>query len=292
MIDNTPSTSAATSPMFSMSGDGTDDVAIPTVFLFTQDASKLLIALSKDPTIKVTLAEYKRDGETSLHHEEQSMFHKLKVSVQEFLNKHTGIEFTNTVDVGGFRGHIGVDKIRITHRKIEENETPDEKTTNQQWSQIRKGLLHSILRSETKELFVPMNILRIYYQTLSDDAKEEPAKQDVVRQTRWLLNELNVEHHRKDDELVVPGKGIASEVEVPEETDETKQTLEKLNSILDTINQIQKNMIDDLNKMSKHELFVSEKRGDSGKVILTKEQLEVGENKSDEKSEKRATDEL
>lgn len=53
IVDNVPGTSAQTSPLFSMSGDGTDDVTIPTVFLFTKDASKLIAALAKDPTLPV-----------------------------------------------------------------------------------------------------------------------------------------------------------------------------------------------------------------------------------------------
>lgn len=293
IIDNIPGTSAATSPKFSMSGDGTDDVTIPAVFLFTQDASKLLLALSKDPTITVTLGEYKVDSETWPQNEEQSMFHKLKISVQEFLSKHV-IDFTNAVNVGGFTGYIGADKIRIIHRKTEEKEIPSEKTTNQQWSQIRKGLLHSILHSETKELFVPLNILRIYYQTLSNDPAEEMSKQDVTKQTQWLLNELNVEYHRKEDDFLIKVEGVASEVNEPlQEELDTRRKLEKLNSILETINQIQKNVIDDLSKISNDDLFVSEKRSDSDKVILKKEQLEASESKSNEKQQKNsAKDEL
>lgn len=59
MVDNTPGTSAATSPMFAMSGDGTDDVNIPVVFLFYQDASQLLQAVSSSPALEVTVAGMK-----------------------------------------------------------------------------------------------------------------------------------------------------------------------------------------------------------------------------------------
>ena len=57
MVDNTPGTSAATSPMFAMSGDGTDDVTIPVVFLFYQDASQLLQAVTANPALEVTVAD-------------------------------------------------------------------------------------------------------------------------------------------------------------------------------------------------------------------------------------------
>lgn len=278
-----------------MSGDGIDDVTIPTVFLFTQDASKLLLALSKDPTIKVTLREYKLDSEILPQNEEQSMFHKLKASVQEFFNKHTGIEFKKTVEVGGFKGYIGADKIRITHTKTEEKEIPSEKSMNQLWkTQTRKELLNSILRSSTKEVFVPLSILRIYYQMLSGDPVEEINKYDVGKMTLWLLNELNVEYHKKEDDFLIKVEGVAMEVnEQSPEVLDTRRKLEKLNSILETINQIEKNVIDDLSKISKDDLFVSEKRSDSGKVILTKEQLEASESEGDEKQQKNgAKDEL
>ncbi|KAK9500967.1 hypothetical protein O3M35_002118 [Rhynocoris fuscipes] len=47
---------AAGKSMFAMSGDGKDDVTIPVVFLMYDDASRLLVALNKDPTMPVTLA--------------------------------------------------------------------------------------------------------------------------------------------------------------------------------------------------------------------------------------------
>jgi mannosidase alpha-like ER degradation enhancer 3 len=43
--------------MFAMSGDGTDDVTIPVVFLFYQDASQLLQAVSGNPALEVTVAD-------------------------------------------------------------------------------------------------------------------------------------------------------------------------------------------------------------------------------------------
>lgn len=48
MLDNVDGSSAATSPIFAMSGDGkeVDDVAIPVVFLFSMEASELLKAIA------------------------------------------------------------------------------------------------------------------------------------------------------------------------------------------------------------------------------------------------------
>ena len=48
MLDNVDGSSAATSPIFAMSGDGkeVDDVTIPVVFLFSMEASELLKAIA------------------------------------------------------------------------------------------------------------------------------------------------------------------------------------------------------------------------------------------------------
>ncbi|XP_014292370.1 ER degradation-enhancing alpha-mannosidase-like protein 3 [Halyomorpha halys] len=54
VVDNSGDVSK-TSPLFAMSGDGNDDVNIPVVFLFVNDAAKLLSALTKDLKMKVTL---------------------------------------------------------------------------------------------------------------------------------------------------------------------------------------------------------------------------------------------
>jgi hypothetical protein len=43
--------------MFAMSGDGTDDITIPVVFLFYEDASQLLQAVGTNPALEVTVAD-------------------------------------------------------------------------------------------------------------------------------------------------------------------------------------------------------------------------------------------
>ena len=45
VIDHNKGTTSANSPLFSMSGDGTDDISIPMVFLFSNDAKELLETL-------------------------------------------------------------------------------------------------------------------------------------------------------------------------------------------------------------------------------------------------------
>jgi mannosidase alpha-like ER degradation enhancer 3 len=53
IFDNVPDTSITNQQMFAMSGDGTDDVTIPVVFLFSKEADKLRRALKLDPHIEV-----------------------------------------------------------------------------------------------------------------------------------------------------------------------------------------------------------------------------------------------
>lgn len=253
IIDNTPGSNAASSPMFSMSGDGTDDVNIPTVFLFAADAAKLLFALSRDAGIEVTIAEHKNGGQGGdeiVQSEEESMFYKLKVSVQEFLNKHTGIAFTKVVQIGKFKAHIGNEKIKITYQEEEEEDDDDAEkdlgagTTSPQWTQVRKDLLKSIFTSENKELYVPLNILRIYYQTLSDETMEEKKNQDTVKQAEWLLKQLAFEYDNKQDSLIKTEENVKvlsiltdlSHLTNDKDNDlETKETLKALNSILESV---------------------------------------------------------
>lgn len=54
VTDNVPGTAANDQPMFAMSGDGTDDVTIPVVFLFTEEAKILKTALENNPELDVS----------------------------------------------------------------------------------------------------------------------------------------------------------------------------------------------------------------------------------------------
>lgn len=280
IVDNTPDSSTTVSPLFSMSGDGTDDIKIPVVFLFTQDASKLLLALSTDSKLEVTISELKNDSEFWPSNEEESVFQKLKVSVQEFLNKHTGIVFTDTVVMGDFRANIGIDKIQISYKQNKDSDVyVPEWTTNLQWSQIRKGLIKSIMHSETQELYVPISILRIYYQTLSGASAEDLRNFDVTKQTMWLLEQLNIENRRKkDDDLVEVS-------ETPELAKEAK--LEQLKAILESTLQYE---VDNAATPT-DDLVIHGEDKTKSEVIITADHLEGTEQKSDVKTKKIA-DEL
>jgi ER degradation enhancer, mannosidase alpha-like 3 len=58
IFDNVPDTSIDNQPPFAMSGDGKDDVKIPTCFLFTQEAIKLRNALTIDSELEVKVLLY------------------------------------------------------------------------------------------------------------------------------------------------------------------------------------------------------------------------------------------
>ena len=65
VMDNTEGTAAATSPLFAMSGDGVDDIKIPMVFLFMEEAKLLMQIMAKDQNLKVTLEELPdKEGES------------------------------------------------------------------------------------------------------------------------------------------------------------------------------------------------------------------------------------
>lgn len=55
IFDNVPDTSINNQPPFAMSGDGKDDVKIPTCFLFTNEAIMLRNALDIDSRLEVGL---------------------------------------------------------------------------------------------------------------------------------------------------------------------------------------------------------------------------------------------
>lgn len=54
IFDNVPDTSINNQPPFAMSGDGKDDVKIPTCFLFTSEATMLRNALDIDSDLEVS----------------------------------------------------------------------------------------------------------------------------------------------------------------------------------------------------------------------------------------------
>ncbi len=66
--DHFEDTSAAESPFFAMSGDGSqdDDIKIPVVFLFKREGNLLLNALRRNPAFLVRMAEKSKNPGVSL----------------------------------------------------------------------------------------------------------------------------------------------------------------------------------------------------------------------------------
>lgn len=58
MVDNIPGSNADDQPMFAMSGDGVDDVVIPSVFLYTREKNVLMNAISSNPDIEVHISHH------------------------------------------------------------------------------------------------------------------------------------------------------------------------------------------------------------------------------------------
>lgn len=56
VTDNVPGTAANDQPMFAMSGDGNDDVTIPVVFLFTDEAKIMKAAIENNPELDVSIS--------------------------------------------------------------------------------------------------------------------------------------------------------------------------------------------------------------------------------------------
>lgn len=63
IVDNVENSSSKYLPMFSMSGDGSTDVIIQSVFLYSEDAKILLNSLEEYPLMKIKLENYIEDFE-------------------------------------------------------------------------------------------------------------------------------------------------------------------------------------------------------------------------------------
>ena len=57
VVDNNKGTTSSNSPLFSMSGDGTDDISIPMVFLFSNDAKELIELLQSAAKVNVAMMD-------------------------------------------------------------------------------------------------------------------------------------------------------------------------------------------------------------------------------------------
>ena len=56
LLDHTGGSTSESAPLFAMSGDGTNDVTIPMVFVFHQEGEKILDAFDHNGFVEVLLA--------------------------------------------------------------------------------------------------------------------------------------------------------------------------------------------------------------------------------------------
>ncbi|OAD55906.1 ER degradation-enhancing alpha-mannosidase-like 3 [Eufriesea mexicana] len=91
VLDNVDGSSATTSPIFAMSGDGkeVDDVTIPVVFLFSVEASELLKAIAKaNGDLTVTIGNFfSKDNAQLKAPTDLSVFERLKGTLKSFLTR-------------------------------------------------------------------------------------------------------------------------------------------------------------------------------------------------------------
>ena len=107
-----------------MSGDGTEDVNIPLVFLYSSDADVLFKALLEDPNMKVTLAESTPDkGKsefTNLINKNKNYYQMVILSLDEILTPHEVRmdDDTSILPVTDFSSDGVVEKLRSEVKRI------------------------------------------------------------------------------------------------------------------------------------------------------------------------------
>jgi len=90
VVDNVVGSSSEKSPFFAMSGDGSNDVTIPMVFLFYEEAITLLKILWEDPTAAVTLSCLLPAQEEAKEGSKDSALEKLRETIIQFLSSDSG----------------------------------------------------------------------------------------------------------------------------------------------------------------------------------------------------------
>jgi len=92
-MDTTEGSAAGASPIFAMSGDGSQDVSIPMVFLFMEEAKQLLQALAENPSLNVRLEEKPASQQSDFGSEvEEEEVDGVKSPVHAFLKSNINVE--------------------------------------------------------------------------------------------------------------------------------------------------------------------------------------------------------
>lgn len=225
VLDNVDGSSAATSPMFAMSGDGkeVDDVTIPVVFLFSTEASELLKTIADaNGDLTVTLRSFFPKDDVQLKAPtDLSMFERLKGSLKSFLTRQMTPQTspssgTNLVmvpeikheeyekDIVMFydlRAEIIKDplggEVRITSSDIPTRLTwklEDNTLVEKQWRQLKEVFVNQIY-SDVKHntgLQIRSFILESYYNWIvkSRGGNNNVLKISLRDKVLWILGEL------------------------------------------------------------------------------------------------------
>ncbi|XP_011137211.1 ER degradation-enhancing alpha-mannosidase-like protein 3 isoform X1 [Harpegnathos saltator] len=223
VLDNVAGSSAATSPMFAMSGDGkdVDDVTIPVVFLFFTEAAELMKAINTaNGDLTVTLGIYSSKEEVQLKAPtDLSLFERVKGSLRSFLSRHLTPQATttgsnmditipvvesqeyqeDTIDFHYFHAEIIKDslggEVRITAPSedaiiiLRPVSTPVEIL----WHQLKEVFVNQIFLNskQNKGIRIRSFILESYYNWVNK-ARGVLTKTSLSYKVRWFLSELLV----------------------------------------------------------------------------------------------------
>ncbi|XP_011706728.1 PREDICTED: ER degradation-enhancing alpha-mannosidase-like protein 3, partial [Wasmannia auropunctata] len=222
VLDNVAGSSAATSPMFAMSGDGkeVDDVTIPVVFLFFTEAAELMKAINAaNGDLTVTLGIYSSKEEIQLKAPtDLSLFERLKGSLKSFLSRQSTPQATtiasnldmipiiesqenqeDAIDFHYFHAEIVKDslggEVRITAASeatiivLRPVSTPIEIL----WHQLKEVFVNQIFLNtkQNKGIRIRSFILESYYNWINK-ARGVLTKTSLSYKVRWFLSELLV----------------------------------------------------------------------------------------------------
>ncbi|KAH0949561.1 hypothetical protein HN011_001028 [Eciton burchellii] len=216
ILDNIPGSSAATSPMFAMSGDGkeVDDVTIPVVFLFFTEAAELMKAINAaDGDLTVTLGMYSKEEIQLKAPTDLSLFERLKGSLKSFLNRHaitagSSSDMTisiieseenqeDTIDFHYFHADIIRDSLGGEIRITVASEAaiivvkPISTSVEILWHQLKEVFINQIFLNskQNKGIRIRNFVLESYYNWINK-ARGVLTKTSLSYKVRWFLGEL------------------------------------------------------------------------------------------------------
>ncbi|KAF7382566.1 hypothetical protein HZH68_015485 [Vespula germanica] len=225
VLDNVAGTSAATSPIFAMSGDEkeVDDVTIPVVFLFNVEAVELIKSISASGgELTVTIGNFFSKDEVQLKAPtDLSMFEQLKGSLKSLFTQqitsqstvnndlhediisNTENEQQDTIEFHHFSAQIIKDslggEIRITVKPnvplihIVNSETTT--SLEKQWQQLKEVFLNQIYIGSDQRtgLYIRTFLLTSYYNWIMTEQgvdKNVFNAASLKQKVLWFLKEL------------------------------------------------------------------------------------------------------